>query len=154
MGRKIYDDKEQAFNDIPRLKREVVPCLEMLMDDVFTLPLYFPFGYYEDTQQPFGEIKVKFSLSEIRPMISVGDWVMYYYFNAEIIDYKFIDEYKSKKDDIIKLFKMSAPVRDDKSLSITHYSPFTKPFNDELHFFTRICNTGGSLYIDKIIWDI
>ena len=154
MDLKIYDDKEQAINDISRIKRDVVPCLEMLMDDVFKLPLYFPLGYYEDKQQPFGEIKVKFSLSEIRPKISVGDWVMYYFFNAEIIDYKLIDEYESKKDDIIKVFKMSAPVRDDKSLNVKQYSPFTRPFNDELHFFGRICNTGGSLYIDKIIWDI
>lgn len=155
MSIKVYDEISDALNDIPRIEREALPCLEMLMDDVFTLPLYFPTGYYDDNHTPFGKIKVKFSFSKMKPMISVGEWNMYYYFNAEIIDYKLIDVIpESKKDAILKLFKMTAPVRDDKSLNIEHHSPFIRPFYNELDFFGKICNTEGSLYIDKIIWDI
>ena len=151
---KVYDEISDALNDIPRIEREVLPCLEMLMDDVFTLPLYFPLGYFDYSLNPFGEIKVKFSFSKLKPMISVGEWNMYYYFNAEVIDYELIGEYGSKKDEILNLFKMTAPLRDDKSLIIKHHSPFIRPFYNELYFFGKICNTEGSLYIDKIIWDI
>lgn len=153
MDLKIYKDKEDALNDIPRLENDVLPCLEMVMDDVFTLPLYYPVGFASDRQEPLGKINVKFSFSNMRPMISVGNWVMYYFINAEILDFKLIDEYQSSQKDIIKLFKMAIPVNDDKTLKFSNYTPFVRPFLEEIEFFTKICNIKGSLVLDKIIWD-
>lgn len=153
MNLKIYKDKEEALNDIPRLEKDVLPCLEMVIDDVFTLPLYYPVGFISDGQDPLGKINVKFSFSNMRPMISVGDWVMYYYINAEILDFKFIDDYKSNQKDIIKLFKMAIPVNDDKTLKYSNYTPFVRPFREEIEFFAKICDTNGDLVLDKIIWD-
>jgi hypothetical protein len=154
MEKNIYKDKQEALDDISRLEMEDLPCLKMIMDDVFTLPLYFPQGVFSQALNSLGKINVKFSFSKMKPMISVGDWVIYYYINAEIIDFKIKDEFKENQKVIFEIFKMSAPVNSDKSLSVKSFSPFSKPFNDEIQFFGKICNTKNTLLIDKIIWDI
>lgn len=154
MNLKVYEDKEDALNDIPRLELEVLPCLEMVMDDVFTLDLYYPLGFKSDNPDPIGKINVKFSFSSMRPMISVGDWVMSYFIDAEIIDFKLNNMFKSNKNDIIKLFSMALNVENKKLISYSPYTPFARSFYDEIQFFKRMCSINGQLNLNDIIWDI
>jgi hypothetical protein len=153
--RKVYKDNEEAIADIPRIKKEVLPCLEMVTNEIFDFPLYLPTSsYITDTPPVLGTIKVNFKLSEIKPMISVGEWVLYYFYDAEIIEVVFKNTGTTNKDTIEELFFTFAGVKDKKiEVGNVRFSHFYRVMEDELKFFQRICDINGALTIGRIIWN-
>lgn len=153
--RKVYKDKEEAIADIPRVKKEDLPCLEMVTNEIFDFPLYLPTSsYITDTPPILGTIKVNFKLSEIKPMISVGEWVLYYFYDVEIIEAVFKNVNTTNKDTIEELFFTFSGIKDKKiEVSNVRYSHFYRVMEDELKFFQKICDINGSLTIGEIIWN-
>jgi hypothetical protein len=153
--RKFYKDKEDAIADIPRIKKENLPCLEMVTNDVFDFPLYLPTSSYVTDNPPIlGKIKAKFNLANIKPMISVGEWVLYYSYDVEIIQANFKNSEVADEDTIRELFFRFAGIKDKKFISDNiRYSHFYRVIEDELKFFQRICDINGTLTIGRIIWN-
>lgn len=155
MRRTEYNSKEEAIADIERAKKEDFPCLEMLTNDIFEFPLYLPItSYITDDPPKLGTIKAKFTLGEVKPMISVGEWVLYYFYDVEIIDVKFNNSEIADKDVIEDLFFSLGNIKDKKIVTgNVMYSHFYRVMDNELRFFQRICDIKGNLTIGQIIWN-
>jgi hypothetical protein len=153
--RKVYKDNEEAIADIPRIKKEDLPCLEMVTNEIFDFPLYLPTSsYITDTPPILGTIKAEFKLSEIKPMISVGDWVLYYFYDVEITEVVFKNSNGVDNDIIEELFFNFAKVKDKKiEVGNVRFSHFYRVMENELNFFQRICDINGALTIGRIIWN-
>ena len=87
-------------------------------------------------------------------MISVGEWVLYYFYDVEIIEAVFKNVNATNKDTIEELFFTFSGIKDKKiEVSNVRYSHFYRVMEDELKFFQKICDINGSLAIGEIIWN-
>lgn len=147
MRKKIYDSKNQVFDDIKRIKKENLPCIESVIDDIFDIPLTSPF--YSFGPQPMGYITVKFSFDDIKPMSWIGDWFIQYSFNVEVLESKYSNDNLEKpwEDIFERLFKDR-----DIQQNNTSFGYFLTPIIDELSFLCQLCNLTGDVSIKKIRW--
>ena len=133
MSVKIYNSEEDALDDIDNLKKQYGPCLDVMLDDVFTSPLYLFLYKFDAQQRRLGDIDFKFAYPRIKPMIRTGEWVLYIIFDVEILSVrpdnevylKFFERFIGKTSEL------------DYSLKITH---FAQPFMREISFFQKFCN--------------
>jgi hypothetical protein len=150
MSIKIYPDIESALEDIENVKKTVVPCLEMVSDDTFEVPMYLPLkSKIFDDPIVLGTMKIKFSLNNIRPMISIGDWVLHYYFDVDIV------EHNLNSNEYIDLFFKISDLKNGKfNKEMIRYSHFIRAMEYELFFFEKLCNVEGNLLINEVRWSV
>ena len=151
-----YKDQEEAKADIPRYEKEHLPCLELMFEDPIDVPLYFPMtrSSIDDTLlRPFGTLKVKFKFTEFRPMISVGEWMMYTWVDAEVLDVKFNRDIGVPPEQITNLFKIFISNRDGKITDENaRYTLFWWAFEHELKMIEKMCNM-NAIDLKNVIWD-
>jgi hypothetical protein len=140
MSLKIYNSKEDALNDIDNLKKQYESCLDVMLDDVFTSPLYLFLYKFDNQQIRLGEIDFKFTYPIIKPMIHVGNWVLYIIFDVEILSVR------PDNEEYLKFFDrfIGKTSKFDYSLKITQ---FANPFIREISFFQKFCNL-DELFVD------
>jgi len=133
MSVKIYNSEEDALNDIDNLKKQYGPCLDVMLDDVFTSPLYLYTLKFDNQLIRLGDIDFKFESPRIKPMLHVGNWVLYIIFDVEVLSVrpdneiylKFFERFIGKTSEL------------DYSLKV---SRFAEPFMREISFFQKFCN--------------
>ena len=150
-----YKNQDEAKADIPRYEKEFLPCLELMFEDPVEIPLYFPISLGEGSisSRPFGTLKVKFSFREFRPMISVGNWMMYTWVDAEVLDVKINEELGIPMEQIINLFKLfilnrNGIITDEN----TRYTLFWWTFENELRMMEKMCNM-NAVQLKNIKWN-
>ena len=150
-----YKNQDEAKADIPRYEREFLPCLELMFEDPVEVPLYFPISLGEGSisSRPFGTLKVKFSFREFRPMISVGNWMMYTWVDAEVLDVKINEGLEISMEHIIKLFKIfisnhNGVITDESG----RYTLFWWAFEQELKMMEKMCNM-NAVQLKNVIWN-
>lgn len=150
-----YKNQEEAKADIPRYEKEFLPCLELMFEDPIEVPLYFPLsrGSVDELPSPFGTLKVKFKFMEFRPMISVGNWVMYTWVDAEVLDAKINGNLNIPLEQITKLFDMfisnhGGVITDEDA----RYTLFWWSFEHELKIMEKMCNM-NSILLKNVIWN-
>jgi|GEM_PF-3724995 len=150
-----YKNQEEAKEDIPRYEKEFLPCLELMFEDPIEVPLYFPMGMgsVDELPRPFGTLKVKFKFKQFRPMISVGEWVMYTWVDAEVLDVKINEGLEISMEYIIKLFKIfisnhNGVITDESG----RYTLFWWAFEQELRMMGKMCNM-NAVQLKNVIWN-
>jgi|694.fasta_scaffold55144_7 hypothetical protein len=157
MERIIYQSKEEALENISKKIEMSEPCLDMFLNDVYDVPMYFPMGtpYEYDKPTPFGTMKVKYKLNNAKPMISVGDWVIYFMFGAEIIDFELDERIKNIEKEKIKdmMFLLSGREGNKFSIDSIRFTKFLQAITYEVELFEKICNLGAYVSVDEVIWN-
>ena len=157
MDRITYKDKEETLEAISKKLEESKPCLDMFLGDVYEVPMYIRIGTpYEHEQPPqLGTMKVKYKLEEARPMISVGDWVIYYYFSAEILSFELNKKVKNVNLDTFKeMFFLLAGIKDNKiNVSNIRFTKFFRAITYEVELFTKICNIDVYTTVNELTWN-
>lgn len=157
MDRITYKDEEEAIDSISKKIEMSKPCLDLFLNDVYDVPMYFPMGtpYEYDKPTPFGTMKVRYKLNEAKPMISVGDWVIYFMFGAEIIDFELDERIKKIEREKIKEMMFLLSVREDNKFRIDsiRFTKFLQAITYEVELFEKICNLGAYVSVNEVIWN-
>lgn len=145
MTKKIYKTREDALKEMEN--NSSVKCIKLVLEeDVFEVPLKSfirTFG-----PDDMGTIIVKFTYSHSKPMMWVGDWYFYNYFEVDVIESKW--EYPNFKETWEPLF--DSMFKDREIERATEFGHFIYPIEDELKFLSQICNLDGEVSVSRIRW--